>query len=379
MGTLDFSAVGKRWAGIVAGLLAMAASLSAQNVSYSSNPLGSFNIPLAGGSDNYASLPLQRAPAIAAAVQSINESNSTAVITLAPPTTLTPNQFVYVAGSQPNTYYVQFMTGAREGLFYTVTANDASTLTVDLNGDTALATATTPGDQINVVPYWTLNTTFPNGQGLYPTNSTATPQSLVMLPNQTKAGINLPPVASYYYYTGNGGPTWKKVGDSSSTQYPDVVLSPDTYFIVRHPDGTADTQLALLGAVPMSKQEIIVSNLRAVTPQDNAVALPVPEDVTLGTSNLYPNVISGSPGLAPTDSLLVFDPKVIKQNKAATAIYYYYTGKQFGGPGWRKTGDTKTIHNNDPVLAAGQGFIIRRASRSTAGTVIWPYLPSYLQ
>ncbi|MGA2053655.1 MAG: TIGR02597 family protein [Opitutales bacterium] len=374
-----FPAVTKPCVGLLLGLLASSASLCAQNVTYSSSPLGSFNIPLAGASDNYASLPLQRTPAIAAAVQSVSESGNTAIITLAPPTALTPSQFVYVAGSQPNTYFVQFMTGNKEGYFYTVTANDGSTITVDSNGDTSLPGDVIPGDQINVVPYWTLNTTFPNGQGLYPSNSTSSPQSLVMLPNLTKAGINLPVAASYYYYTGNGTPGWKLVGDTSSNTYPDVVLSPDTYFIVRHPLATANTTLMLLGAVPMSKQAIIVNNLKALTRQDNAVALPVPEDVTLLNSNLYPAVISGSATLSPMDSLLVFSPGVIKQNKSATAVYFYYTGSANGGPGWRKTGDATTIRNNDLVLAAGQGFIIRRGPRLEPVTAIWLYLPTYLQ
>ena len=360
-------------------VLAGGAGLLAQNVTSTSNPVGTFTIPLAGGSDNYASLPLHRTPAIAAAVQSVSESGGKALITLTAPTSLVPDQFVYVAGTQPNTYYVQFMSGAKEGLFYTITDNAAKTITVDANGDKGLTAAVEMGDLIEVVPYWTLNTTFPNGLGLHPTHSVTAPQSLVMLPNQTTAGINLPVAASYYYFTGNGGPGWKKVGDDSAKTYPDVVLYPDTYFIVRHPLATADTVLTLPGGAPMSKQAIIVGNLKALTRQDNAVDMPVPEDITLATSNLYPNVISGSASLAPTDTLLVFDPKVIKQNKSATATYFYYTGSLFGGPGWRKVGDNATIRNNDRIIAAGQGFIIRRGSRPTAGSVIWPYLPSYLQ
>jgi len=372
---LDF----RPWPAVLAAFLAGVMSLPAQNFTATSYPIGTFTIPLAGGSDNYSSLPLHRTPAIAAAVQSVSESGMTAVITLTPPTALSPDQFAYVAGTQPNTYYVQFMSGTKEGLFYTVTANSANTLTVDSNGDTTLPTQVVTGDLIEVVPYWTLNTTFPNGQGLYPTTNATIPQSLVMLPNQTKPGINLPVAASYYYYTGNGGPAWRKSGDTSGAQYPDVVLSPDTYFIVRLPLSTANTTLTLPGDVPMSRLEVIVNNLKALTRQDNAVAMPVPEDITLSTANLYPDVIAGSATLAPMDTLLVFDPKVIKQNKPATAVYFYYTGSLYGGPGWRKTGNATTIYNNAPVIAAGQGFIIRRGARSSAGTVFWPYLPSYLQ
>jgi uncharacterized protein (TIGR02597 family) len=199
-----------------------------------------------------------------------------------------------------------------------------------------------------------------------------------MLPNLTTPGINLPVAASYYYYTGNGGPAWKKVGDSSANQYPDVVLSPDTYFIVRHPLGTANTTLLVLGAVAMSKETAIVGTLKAMTRQDNAVSMPVPEDIPLNLSNLYPGVMSGSPNFAPQDTLLIFSPSVIKQNKPATAVYFYYTGSLFGGAGWRKTGDPTTNRNTD-VIAAGQGYIIRLGSRPAPMSFIWQYLPSYLQ
>jgi uncharacterized protein (TIGR02597 family) len=371
--TISWAALG--W---LAAAVNAAAQLGAGTYMTTSIPQGSLVLPLAGGSDNYTSLPVQHIAAVSAAVLSANQTNTTATITMQPPTTLTPNQFVYSAGVQSQTFYVQFLSGARAGMFYTVTANGMNTVTVDPNGDTGLAAALGNGTAFTVIPYWTLNTVFFEGAGVYPTTN-ATLRTVVLTPNVTGAGINLPPAASYYYFTGNGSAIWKKVGDSSNKDYGDLPLAPDLYFIVRQPLKSQNTTLDVEGVVPMSQVATVVGNLKAKTAQDNAVALPVPENVTLGNSGLYPNVIGGSPGLTPTDSLLVYDPAVIRQNKTATAIYFYYTGAQFGGPGWRKQGAPTVICNNQPILVAGQGFIIRRAARPEPNTVTWAYLPSYLQ
>ena len=46
-----------------------------------------------------------------------------------------------------------------EGHWYMVTANSASTVTVNLNGDTLSSVAA--GTQVSVIPYWSLNSVFP--------------------------------------------------------------------------------------------------------------------------------------------------------------------------------------------------------------------------
>jgi uncharacterized protein (TIGR02597 family) len=259
-------------------------------------------------------------------------------------------------------------------MYYTVTTNDGSSITVDPNGDVGLDANVNPGDTFRVIPYWTLNTLFPNGQGLY-ASPNLTPQSSILIPPGKTPGINLSAAGIYYYYTGSGGPAWLKLGDESNF-YPDVILPPDAFFTVRHPASDADTQLLLVGNVPMSPQAIIVNTLAANTPQDNPLALPVPVTVTLADSGLS-SVIAPSPTLTPTDQLLVYDPTVSAQNKSATAIYYYYTGP--GGPLWLQLGDsTYSAQDNETIFQPGYGYVLRRAAQATPSSAVWTFTPSYL-
>lgn len=356
---------------LLAACLASAAILAlpvkAQNVT--TDPVGAITLTLKGASDTHLSLPFQRSVALETQVSSISGN----VITIAASANVTGNQFVYVANTQTNTYYLQFTSGNRNGMYYTITANSPTTITVNPNGDAGLAGNVGTGDTFRVIPYWTLNTLFPNGQGLYST-TTLTPRSSILLPPGSTPGINLSAAAIYYYYTGTGGPGWLKAGDTSGF-HPDIILPPDSLLVVRHPPSTADTQLVLVGNVPMSAQAIILNSLQANTPQDNALALPVPVSVTLAASGLS-SVMTSTTTLTPKDQLMVFDPTVSAQNKAATAIYYYYTGP--GGPGWLKQGDTSGFHNNDVIFQPGFGYILRRVAQPSPGSNVWTFVPPYL-
>lgn len=351
----------------VVSTVCLVVNAGAQTVT--TDPVGAITLPLKGGSDTHISLPFQRPVALETQVSSISGN----VITISASANITGNQFVYVANTQTNTYYLQFTTGNRAGMYYTVTTNSPTTITVNPNGDAGLAGNVGTGDTFRVIPYWTLSTLFPNGQGLYAT-TTLTPKSSILLPPGNTPGINLSAAAIYYYYTGTGGPGWLKSGDTSGF-HPDVILPPDSLFIVRHPPSTADTQLVLVGNVPMSAQAVILNNLQANTPQDNALALPVPISVTLAGSGLS-SVMTSTTTLTPKDELLVFDPSVSAQNKAATAIYFYYTGT--GGPGWLKVGDTSGFHNNDVIFQPGYGYILRRVAQSSPGSNVWTFVPPYL-
>jgi len=348
-------------------VLGLGGNAHAQTVA--TDPVGAITLTLKAGSDTHVSLPFHRPVALETQAQSISGNT----ITVSSSASLTASQFVYASGSQTNTYYLQFTSGSRSGMYYTVTANDGTTITVDPNGDAGLANNVSSGDTFRVIPYWTLNTLFPGGQSLY-TTTNLTPQSSILIPPGKTPGINLSAAGIYFYYTGTGGPAWLKQGDLS-TFYPDVILPPDAFFIVRHPVSVADTQLLLVGNVPMGPQSIIVNNLQSNTPQDNPLALPVPVSVTLANSGLS-SVLAPSPTLTPTDQILVFDPTVSAQNKSATAVYFYYTGS--GGPGWLKQGDLSGFHNNDAIFQPGYGYVLRRAAQSTPSSTVWTFTPPYL-
>ena len=346
-------------------------------------PVGFNTITALGNSDTRFSIPLKRASVYQGLVQSVSGN----VITVQGLPGWTSNQFLYVSGTQPNTYYVTLSTGNKNGMFYTITANAAdsgtantTTLTVDPAGDILdNGTGLVNGDTLSIIPYWTLDTVFPGQAGITTTTSISGAGSLtrIFIPDATSAGVDLAAAISYYYYsgTGFGGAGWRRSGGGLTNIKNNDILSPDSYMIIRQDGIGTNAVITIAGGVPSSTRKYIIGTLAANTDQDNAIAVDVPVPLTLTQSNLFESgafagttSISGATG----DKLLVFDDTTAAIDKAAVQSYYYYTGTGFGGPGWRLQGGGLTnIQNNTVVFQPGAGYNIRKQGTATASTVVW--------
>ncbi len=351
----------------------------AQNVT--TDPVGAITITLKGNSDTLVSLPFHRPVALETQVSSISGN----VLTISASANITASQFVYSAGVQSNNYYLQFTSGNRAGMFYTVTANSQTTITINPNGDTGLTGNVGTSDTFRVIPYWTLNTLFPSGQGVNPSAgfTGGARKSAVFFVDNASAGINLSSATSYFYYNGtsNGGAGWRQAGDPGNITN-DTVIFPDNYFIVRN-SIAGDTQLTLVGAVPQSKYATPLTTISANTAQDIFIGVSVPVSVSLTSSNLQQSgaflASTGFIGSQRGDQLFVFDNTVASINRSSVATYFYYGGSNNGGPGWRLAGDLNTnIHDNDSIFLPGNGYILRKKGTTTPQTVIWSFAPSYL-
>jgi len=367
------------------GGLAVLASLTsaahAQNVT--TDPVGAITITLKGNSDTLVSLPFHRPVALETQVSSITGN----VINISASANITGNQFIYSAGNQTNHYYVQFTSGNRAGMFYTITANTPTTITVDGAGDTGLTGNVGTSDTFRVIPYCTLNTLFPNGQGINQSAGFTGGQrkSAIFVVDNVSSGFNLAALTSYYYYNGSSSPGagWRQAGDTGNLTN-DVVIYPDNYFFVRN-SIAGDTQLTLVGAVPQSKFATPLSTIAGNTTQDNFIGVSVPVSVTLASSNLQQSgaflASTGFIGAQRGDQLFVFDNTVATINRASVATYYYYGGSNSGGPGWRLAGDPNgntAIHDNDAIFQPGNGYIIRKKATTSPQSVIWTFAPAYL-
>ena len=377
-------------------VMGVAASVArAQNVT--TDPVGAITITLKGSSDTNVSLPFHRPVALETQVQSMTGN----VISISASANITASQFVYVKNSQPNTYYVQFTTGGRAGMYYTVTANDQTSITIDNNGDSNLSNVVGSGNTFRVIPYWTLNTLFPSGQGINQSSSPSANQrnsSILFMPNNvpgvasTTSGINLVSAVSFYYYNGsagtppNNGPGWRKASDNTFAILNDTIIYPDTFFTV-HNAIPGDTTLTVVGAVPMSAYTTPITVLAANKPQDIFVGINAPVPVSLSASNLSTSgafLASSSPAANQrNDTLLVFNTGLTGFNHVPANTYYYYSGAAGtppnNGPGWRLAGDNSfTIQDNLVFFQPGQAYIIRKKAVSSPQTFIWSFTPSYL-
>ncbi len=323
---------------ILAATVSLIGALYSQAQSVVTDPVGFVSVTIPGQSDAALGAPLGRANEYQGVVQSVSGS----VITVAGTTGWLTNQFVYVDGTQPKTYYARIDSGAREGLIAQITANDASTITVTVPAGDDIA-AVLAGDSISVAPYWTLGTLItgvPNG-------------TQVLTYSTTDSGINLS--ASVIYFS-NGG-NWF-LGATPSN---DVVLPPNLGFTIRN--GTASPiTISITGSVPMAKNRFIVrARIGAGKLQDQRIFFnsPVPEYV--GNLGL---------GLTLGDQLLVFDNSAVGKNKSARDIL------SWAGPanGWLLNGDPASNYQLQP----GSSYVLRKAPSSTT-TLVSTQLQSYLQ
>jgi len=351
---------------LVLGLsLTLCSTTASVAATATTDPVGYNTISLLANSDTYVSVPFHRPASFVGQVS----SSASNVITVAGTPGWTASQFVYASGTQANTYYAFIRSGTKEGNYYTVTANSANTLTIDLAGDTLTGLAA--NDSISVIPYWTLGTLFPSTDvGVsFTTSSIATINTSVIVPNLNGAGTNLSAGATYFYFNN----AWRVVGQSFAINKNDDILLPDTYFIVRNTNSATAGTFTSTGSVPM-KKAVVVLNTNGNGQQDNPVAITRPVAVSLADSGL---VTSGAFGitpnwLSPTDTLLVFDNTVSAINKSASGTYYYYNN------GWRKIGSAPTVDfGTTPIFGPGNGVIVRKATVVGASPSIWTNSPTY--
>lgn len=329
------------------------------------DPVGTVTLAIKGNSDTVLAVPLTSTVAFVGKV-STTAAAGTNLLNIVP--TGTPG---FTANQYAGKYYVRVSTGAKAGMFYTVTANTTGQLTVDTAGDTATLAS---GDGFQVLKYWTLGTLFPAGSGgtvANPLTASATAEptartSQVLLPDNTSTGINLPPAATYYFTSAGW---FSAVGNVAAD---DTLLYPDTYFIVRQPATVStDVNWTVQGNVAMTKLATPLTT-QATAQQDNFVGLPRPVDLTLATSGLE-NGFTESTGLAAfarKDLLLVYNNAQATFNKAAAKTFFRYNGN------WYQATTGSPVANNEP-LPAGAGFVVRKAATVGAPTAVWTNTASY--
>jgi len=324
---------------------------SAGAATQTSDIQGLLQTSAAASTDTLVSPAFGRAPVWAGAVASV--SGSHLAVNGSPG--WTTDQFA----PGTSTYYVRVLSGSLAGHFLSIAGNDAASVLVDAAGlDLSTVVA---GDRLELAPYWTLGTLYPAanaGVSFIASTSSLVRQTELYVYDAAGTGTNRSPSATYYFFNG----AWRKVGSPASTSFDRTVIAPDAYFIQRNK--AAATKLTTVGRVQPG-QVATVLEARSGGAQDNFVAVPYPLGLTLrqlGLAGTAAFTTSGST-LVRADEIYVFDASATGINRAPSATYYYYNG------GWRKVGDSAANDYSDSVtLAAGGGFIVRRAADETSAS-----------
>jgi uncharacterized protein (TIGR02597 family) len=258
-----------------------------------------------------------------------------------------------------NTYYARIDSGAQVGWLFPITGNGANTLQVDISA-TPLSAAV--GDALSVVPYWTLASAFANTNGIFASPTPGNRFTEILIQDSVSAGINLSSLRIYYFNSG----FWTLVGDGS-VNHNDDILPPFAHFIIRQNTSTNATLLTS-GAVVSTPLSIVVRATSA-SKQDNYLALPRAQNISLGNSQL---ISSGAFSASPlpgtrTDELLTFDNGMATKNKSASGIYFYWSNA------WRQVGLGNNDVSTSNVFVPGVGFVIRK--NTNASPSVWTNSP----
>jgi hypothetical protein len=171
--------------------------------------------------DNIMSLPMVRNSVFAGTVAGSITANSFNVNAGVTPPTWTANQWVYSAGIQPLTYYLEITSGALQGLYYKITANGTSSLTLDMEGDSLTShplagnptAALAAGDSIKIRPYWRIKDVLENGGSPviagWPDPDTTADE--VLIPNYESTAQNKAANLALHYDL--SAPGWRAFGD----------------------------------------------------------------------------------------------------------------------------------------------------------------------
>ena len=335
-----------------------ATSLFAQSVATA--PVGAMSVSINAGSDQKIGVPLLRAALFVSKVQTVSSG------------LVTPAAAVPSLGSAVK--FIKFTSGNLAGQWFTVTASNASTITVAENLASLGAQA---NDTFEVRPFWTLATLLPNGGGLPASTDVFDPTSFVFLNDPQAVGINLAASAGYFYHDGSSGfmnAGWYN-SDGSLSDANDAIVSPEVSLTYRN--GTAGAVgVVNVGEVPVTKIATnVVSN--ASGDQDNLIFNPYPAGITLASSGLNTSQAVRASGdvFNPGDQVFVFSSTSTGINPSSSQSYFYHDGSSgFLDAGWYK-GDGSLETADTAVLSHGAAIVIRKVG-GTATSAMWaPTVP----
>ncbi len=286
-------------------------------------------------SDSRISIPLLKATAFAGTVAPAGVTGNVVTVTGA---AFTPSQYVG--------HYLQVTSGPNEGQIALVTANDATTLTVQPQSDDSI-TGLAAGHSISLSPAWTLDTFLgpqPVGTQLLAFSGAA-------------GGINIAPDITYEYGTAFGTfPTDRWFNATFFTEAGTDILYPGEGFVLRT-GATAIADIVVTGQVSTAKSRNII--LGGAGQQDTALSYISPVDEVVVNANIP---------AATDDQILLFDPTSTGQNKAPTTTYQYGTAfGTFPSNVWYNA--TFFTALTTEALPAGQSFVYRTAA--AAADVVW--------
>jgi len=334
---------------------ACAMSANAQEATVATVPEGMITFALAHGTTSYLSLPLTNNETYTSSVTAVT-TNSISVGD-------TPAPFTSSLATAAAPYFVKFLSGNEMGRILLITANTASSLTLDTTdhsiGASVLLTTTgfnvQVGDTFEIFPGDTLASVFG-------ANTTANPLVLTGSVNVVNADtvalytMSGAPAVTYYFSTIGG--CWEQYG-GAPVNANNTIIYPYSALTVTLRPSHPNANLVLGGRVtPVQAQIKVVSKGTIYTSSHYAT------DIKLSQLQFGSNWVT-STNVVSADTLNVWD----------AALGHFDTYYQKPDSTWRKYGDTVTDQSSFAIAAGTVTTITKRETVSGAAAFLQPPLP----
>ncbi len=341
----------------VAFAVGMISASAAVSTSVATIPVGMMTYPLTHGTTTFLSLPLTNTEVYTSSVSSVTDS------TIAVGDAPAPFATNFATPGSP--YFVKFLTGNERGRVMLITANSASTLSLDTTdhatGSPVLLTATSfnvqVGDTFEIFPGDTLASIFGAGTDQSPlvlTGGTSVATSDVVC---LFTSVNVPS-ANFYFNTVDG--CWEQYGTTANAN--NTIIYPYSAFSITREYSHPDTALVLGGRVTAVAAETkVVGNGTIFTSSHYAT------DVKLSQLQFGGNWATGADATS-ADTLSVW-------NAAAGHFDTYY---QLPDSTWRKSGDAATDQSSFAIGAGTVTTIAKRTAVTGSATFLQSQMPYVL-
>jgi len=323
-------------------------------------PVGYVTIDVPALGDTTITPPLERPTVLATSAVSISGNDIGA------------SSITAGAYTSPQSYIV-VTSGPLVGKRFKIASNTASAITVEGGATTLQAQGFVSGNTYKVVPYWTLNTLFPNGAGVGSSADALNPTSFVFA-SSTGYGVNKASAVSYFYCTGDveNGVTagWYDANDPFTSPLDNTIIDLSRAYSIRNAQATLKS-VVVSGQIPATAVSIPISVNTAFN--DVNLGAPYPVDVSLPSSGLQSAIQASPDALNPVEVIYVYNDTLSGFNKASSVGYFYCSGDTENGvvAGWYDVNDPFTAPITSNVIKAGRCLVIRKAPYSASGTIPW--------
>lgn len=330
---------------IASVLLGLCATHSRSQETYS-NIVGIIPLNIPDSSDVYFSFPMRQVAEYRGVVTSVAGGTNAVVSFDGTPFTAS----AFAKGATWATSYLLAESGAAQGSYFDIDANDASSVTLsgsDVGGLTA-------GDTVAIHPHWTLDKAFPSGVAdVEDSEAGNRTLEVIVLRNPTSSsGVGMEAANIFYYHDS----AWRWVESGLDAVAGGFVFAPGDVFVIRN-NGEAALTAYFTGEVTEAPIAIPVTSKNA-TDYDNFVTISRPIPVALNELGLHDSGIfeTTSDSNSPADLLMVYSLTDSGKNKSPTASYFYFNN------GWRKEGASASTDFGTDTIEPGMGIAIRKQS-----------------